>query len=184
MKKLALVPLILVLFGCGGLLGPKNVPPNTTINAVGTTAVYGRQFIAAGQGVLRGLDTAMGAGILPTEYGVPILRVIKLVGEESVRLADILAVVDSATDAASRASAMARARAIVSGMQSLVTNSTIPITDAKAKALVTSVLATLVAILGTFDIGLPTAANLGLEADTFRTAPAVWSLEVAWAQQY
>ena len=126
-------------------------------------------------------STAMGSGILPTQYGVPVLRVIKLVGEEAVRLADALDAIDAATDANVKSTAVSRARAIVAGMSALVANSTVPIPDEKARAMVVSILATFQSILQQFGDSIMTLVG-GRVAVDLRTTSNEW--RTTWALHY
>lgn len=101
MKRLILCIALLTTVGCA----PKTPVNTPTPSKIGQTAVIGRQFVVAGTGAVRGLDTVMSSGMLPVEYGVPVLKVLHEIGEQAVRLADILRAIDEARTAAERTDA-------------------------------------------------------------------------------
>lgn len=147
MKQLVLViSLVIASVACG----PKPINTPQPSSKIGQTAVLGRQFVAAGIGTARGIDSVMESGILPREYGIPVLRVLNEIGEQSVRLADILRAIDEARTAAERTDAIGRARAVIVGFRSLLDGAVLPIADSKAKSVVISSLSALSAILEDF----------------------------------
>lgn len=175
-RHLLFLGLLVTAIGCA----PK-VPPN--VSPIGQTAVLGRQFVVAGTGAVRGLDAVMESGMLPVEYGVPVLSVMKRVGDEAVRLADILRAIDEAKTAAQRTDAIGRARAVIVGMRSLLDGAALPIADSKAKSVVVSALSTLSAILLDFgdalmllaDGGHPPGLQLNASAEALEEIPYTWA---------
>jgi hypothetical protein len=153
-----------LITGCA----PK-LPPNTTLNPIAKTAVYGRQFVIAGNGVLRGLDEVMASGVLPRDVGLQILQVMKQAGEQSSRLADALKSIDASVSTADRSTGIALAKSIVAGIQKLLDDAVIRI-PASAKSIVSSILATFSTLLADFNTLLPT-----LTAAEVRHAIPQWS---------
>jgi hypothetical protein len=173
------ISLILVLafafIGCA----PK-LPPNVTLTPIAKTAVYGRQFVIAGNGALRGLDTVMSTGVLPATYGIPVLEVMRRVGVEAQRLADVLTALDEATAPQERADAVSRAQAIVAQMSRLIDSATIPIPDEKVRATVSSALATLSAILRDFGDSIALLISDGSVEDAQTVAADLRSIPWQW----
>jgi hypothetical protein len=136
----------MVLAACPG----KNVQTPQPASTIGKTAVIGRQFVVAGTGTARGIDSAIQSGILPQKYGVPVLQVLNKIGDQAVRLADILRAIDEAKTAADRSDALSRAKGIIAGFRSLLDSAVLPVADANAKAVIMASLSGFSAIIDDF----------------------------------
>lgn len=177
MKRVALALVIVLLApACSlGLQSPVTNRPQ--LSAIGKTAVYGRQFVIAGNGVLTGIDTVMENGVLPREHGITLLRVMQRIGDEAVRLADILKLLDQATTATQQTSLVARAQSVVATMRTLLDSAILPIADTRARAIMSSTTATFSALLsdfGTTFVNMLGAGTLRVSAEELSRAPAEW----------
>jgi hypothetical protein len=174
-RQFAAIVLVFALLtpGCtNGFMTPPAQPGTTTPTTqsiVGQVAIYGRQFVVAGDGALTGLDLVIGANLIDRQIGVSILTVMKRAGDEAVRLAGVLRVIDNTRDGLQRSSGIQKAAAIVSGIGALFDDSIITINDPRARTIVAAILQTVKALVGDFSKVLASGApvSYAAEADAF-----------------
>lgn len=186
-RLLALTLTALLVVPACTLLQPVPATPGSGVGApsfVGQVAIYGRQFVVAGDGALTALDLLIGSNIIDRPTGVGILTVMKRMGDESVRLAGMLRVIDQTRTGLERASAIQRARAVVAGIIAMFDDALVPIPNERLRTITAAALATAKAIVGDFDRTLaapPTTVDWNLEADAIEAAGLRLSTEAAAA---
>jgi RecA/RadA recombinase len=162
-RSILSVLLALVLVGCA----PKAPPTTNSSTLIGTAAVRGRQLVIAGDATVTAMDNLLTAQVLTGEQGLPVLRVLRRVGAEAVRLADVLRSVDSVQQGGP--TKLAQAKAIVAEMQRLLATASIPLTDTRIRAIVDAALKSFSSLLDDFALDLFRALSTGgttVEAET------------------
>lgn len=129
----ALMAVAVLAAGCGPIMGRGPARPGPA-SIEGKLAVKGRQAIAANQTAADGVDQLITDKVLTTNEGLIVLRQLKAVNDQLLRLPTALRAVDEAVTEAQRVNGLARASSILKSSQAALASGLVKVGSEAGRA--------------------------------------------------